>query len=88
MREVESDILSEVIGCKGYHKPALEYGERAWIAEGKTVDVIYWDTGNTWCAILDIIPKRGKGQEEVKKFYKKLHEIINKYFDETGYRIK
>jgi hypothetical protein len=46
MVEVEADILSEVINCTGYHKPATEFGERAWLAEGKDVDVIYWDEGN------------------------------------------
>jgi hypothetical protein len=49
MVEVEADILSEVINCTGYHKPATEFGERAWLAEGKDVDVIYWDEGNNWC---------------------------------------
>jgi hypothetical protein len=43
MVEVEADILSEVINCTGYHKPATEFGERAWLAEGKDVDVIYWE---------------------------------------------
>lgn len=87
MFEVESDILSEVIKCKGYHKHAPEYGERAWIAEGETVDVVYWDTGNTWCAIMDVAPKKGKGQEEVVKFYRKLKKAIRKYYAEDGCRI-
>jgi hypothetical protein len=57
MVEVEADILSEVINCTGYHKPATEFGERAWLAEGKDVDVIYWDEGNNWCLIMLVFSK-------------------------------
>ncbi len=87
MIEVESDILSEVIECKSYHQPVPEYGERAWVAKGKSVDVVYWDTGNTWCTILDVIPKTRKGQREVLKFYKRLQSVITKCYDNNGYRI-
>ncbi|MGQ9706189.1 MAG: hypothetical protein ACUVWP_04195 [bacterium] len=85
--EIESNILNKVIGCDSYHKHVCNYGERAYIAVGKLVDVIYWDTGNTWCCILDIIPKTNKGQKQVIEFYKKLRKEINKCYDENGYRI-
>mgnify|MGYP001114176342 CR=1 FL=1 len=88
MIEVESEILSEVIGCKLYHRHAPKYGERAWIAKGKNLDVAYWDTGNTWCAIIDVIPKRdGKNQKEVINFYRKLKREIAKNYDENMWRI-
>lgn len=57
MIEVEDDVLCEVIGCASYHKSVPEFGERAWLAEGKEVDVVYWDDGNGWCTIMLIVPK-------------------------------
>ena len=85
--EVESDILSEVIKCRGFHNRAPKYGERAWKAEWQNVDVIYWDTGNSWCDIMDVIPKKEMGQEETIRFYKRLNNAIAKHYDENGYRI-
>ncbi len=79
MPEVESGVISKIIKCKGYHKHVPEYGERAWIAEGETVNVIYWDTGNTWCDIMDVVPKKGKGQKEVVEFYRKLRKAVREY---------
>ena len=35
MIEVESDILSDVIKCKGYHKREPKFGDRAWRVKGK-----------------------------------------------------
>lgn len=80
-------MLCEVIESKEYHEHVPEFGERAYKARGKDVDVIYWDTGNTWCDILAVIPKKGIGQEEILKFHKKLHREIAKSYDEDGYRI-
>lgn len=85
--EVESGILSIAIECKGYHERASEYGERAWRANGKNVDVVYWDAGNSWCAIMDVIPKAKSNQEKVIHFYKKLLETIDNCYDEDGYRM-
>lgn len=86
MIEIESDILNTIIHCKDYHKRVPEYGERAWIAKGKKVDVIYWDLGNTWCTIMDVIPKKGKRREEVVNFYRRLRKIAAKFYDEEGFR--
>lgn len=86
MVEVESEILSAVIGSKGLHKHAPEYGWRAWKACGRSVDVVYWDTGNGWCEIMDIIPHKGK-RVAVIEFYKKLDAAISRCYDENGYRI-
>ena len=85
--EVESDILSVVIGCKGYHERASEYGERAWMANGKKVGVVYWDIGNGWCDIMDVIPKNGGKQNKVVKFYMALNRTIAKSYDEDFCRI-
>lgn len=85
--EVESDILEEVIGCKEYHERVPEFGERAYKSKGKDVDIIYRDTGNTWCDILAVISKKGIWQKEISKFYKKLDRKIAKSYDEDGYRI-
>ena len=86
--EVESDILNEIIKCKTYHKHFPAIGERAWLAEGEEIDVIYWDSGNSWCDILDVIPKNAKTRDEqlkaVKKFYKKLRRELEELEDD-GY---
>lgn len=88
MLEVEDDILSEVVGCEGYHKKAPQYGERAWIAEGKKVNVVYWDTGNGWCDILLAIPKEcRKCGKKLEKLYEGLQKAIAKHYDENMYRI-
>jgi glycine betaine/choline ABC-type transport system substrate-binding protein len=89
--EVESDILNGIIECKTYHKHQPQFGERAWLAEGKEVNILYWDTGNTWCKILDVIPKKAKTKKEqyqiVKKFYRKLRRKIEESYDENMLRV-
>ncbi|KPL02855.1 MAG: hypothetical protein AMJ90_04730 [candidate division Zixibacteria bacterium SM23_73_2] len=88
MVEFEADILSEVIGCEGYHKKAPEFGSRAWVMNGKDVDVVYWDTGNGWCAIMQIIPKGDKELLNMTiKFYERLGEEIEKNYDEHMQRL-
>jgi hypothetical protein len=84
--EVESDIVSVVVGCKGYHERVSEYGERAWRANGANVDVVYWDAGNGWCDIMAVILKKGEMEKEIIRFYKKLNSTIDKCYDEDGYR--
>ena len=65
-----------------------EYGERAWLAEGEEIDVIYWDEGNGWCLIMQIIPKDLKRYKEVGlEFYRKLRKVLNENYDENGMRI-
>lgn len=86
MREIESEILSSAIDCNTFHEYAPEYGWRAWKAKGKFVEVVYWDLGNVWCSIIDVIPVSGK-KVHVINFYKKLQKIINKSYDESGFRI-
>jgi len=44
------------------------------------VNVIYWDAGNTWCDIMDVVPKKGRGQKEVVEFYRKLRKAVRKYY--------
>jgi hypothetical protein len=85
--EVESDILSIAVGCKGYHERASAYGERAWRASGINADVVYWDGGNGWCDIMAVIPKKREPEKEIIRFYKKLNSTIDKNYDEDGYRI-
>ena len=83
MIEIEDDILSEIIGCEGYHKRAPQYGERAWIAEGREIDVVYWDSGNGWCVIMQIVPKGDKEcMQKGVKFYKELRKVLEKYYDD------
>lgn len=83
MPEVQANILDEAIGCKDYHSRTLEFGERARIAKGKKVDVVYWDTGNGWCAIMQVIPKGNKEcLERGIEFYKELEKVIKMHPDE------
>lgn len=70
--EILAEKLSELIECDCYHKPAPEWGERTWIARGKYADVIYWDTGNSWCDIMHVFIKKG-GKIWLKKFF---NEVI------------
>jgi len=74
--EVESDILNGIIECKTYHKHQPQFGERAWLAEGKEVNILYWDTGSTWCKILYVIPKKAKNKKRTisncQKFLQKV----------------
>jgi len=88
MVEIEDDILSEVLGCKSHHKRVSGFGERAWIAEGKEIDAIYWDTGNGWCDILLVIPKNCKEcKGKLIKFYNGLQKAIEKHYDEGMCRV-
>lgn len=84
--EIESEIISSAVGCNTFHKHVSEYGHRAWMACGKLVDVVYWDLGNGWYEIIDVIPKDGR-KSTVKYFYKRLRKIINESYDENGLRI-
>lgn len=59
MKQVLADKLSRIAGTEGYHERATEFGQRAWLAKGKFGDIIYWDTGNGWCDIIKIVPRRG-----------------------------
>lgn len=86
--EVEDDILSEVIRCEGYHKRVPQFGERAWIAKGKEIEVVYWDTGNGWCDILLVVPQGCKKcQERLLKFDKSLQRAIAEHYDENMCRV-
>ena len=77
MIDIESEILNKVIECKTFHRHAPEFGERAWVAEGKEIDVVYWDEGNGWCRIMQIIPKNCKECKMVGiKFYIRLRKIL------------
>lgn len=88
MPEIESDILSEVIDGERYHKKVPQFGERAWVAEGKEFDVVYWDTGNGWCDILVVIPKECLScKEKLVKFYERLQKSIARHYDEDMCRV-
>jgi len=88
MVEVEADILSEVIKSKEYHKRSPQFGERAWIAEGKEIDVVYWDMGNGWCNVLLVIPKECKiCRGKLVQFYKKLQKERAGHYDADMCRV-
>ncbi len=69
--EIQADNLSELIGCDAYHEHAADWGERAWIATGNYADVVYWDTGNSWCDIIHVFVKKG-GKAWLKEFFKQV----------------
>ncbi len=84
--EIETEIIEEVIEKIGrYHKYVPQYGNRAWLIQGKELDVIYWDTGNGWCYIIDIIPKnKTKAKELLRKFFTRLRKAVNDFYS-RGY---
>ncbi len=55
--EITIERLDEIIKNSASHKRALDWGERAFIANVALADVIYWDTGNSWCDVLHVVPK-------------------------------
>ncbi len=61
-----------LIRCHTYHERVPEWGERAWIARGEDADVIYWDTGNSWCDILHVIPKVDNSDQWLKWFFQEV----------------
>lgn len=69
--EILAEKLSELIECVGYHDSAPKWGERAWIARGEYANVVYWDTGNSWCDIMHVFVKKG-GKAWLKKFFKEV----------------
>jgi len=75
---VQSTKIDSIIGCKKYHSRRLEYGKRAWLAQGENIDVIYWDEGNGWCSVLQVLPKNGIYGKE---FQKKSLNLFKKILD-------
>lgn len=71
--ELTDDRLNEIIKCVTYHQRVPQYGNRAWMAEGLHLDVVYWDVGNGWCQILHVIPERGF-EGDVERFFRKVRE--------------
>jgi len=71
--EVTADRLNEVIRCVGYHESVPQYGNRAWLARGIHLDVTYWDEGNSWCEIVQVVPKKGQ-EGEVIRFLREVQE--------------
>ncbi len=68
MKQVLDSTLSRLSMGRGYHRRALEFGERAWRVKGRFADIIYWDMGNSWCDIIKVIPKKGH-EDWVQKLY-------------------
>jgi len=71
--------INKLIHCKTYHQRLLDFGERAWMAKGKKLEVIYHDVGNGWCLIMQVLPRNGILNEESRlqslKFFQKLQRI-------------
>lgn len=58
--------INSLINCQGYHERRPEYGERVWKAVGEKMVVFYWDEGNGWCSIIQVLPKNKKIDQEFK----------------------
>lgn len=71
--------IDKLIYCKTYHQRFPEFGERAWIAKGKKIEVIYWDEGNGWCSIMQVLPGNMIFNEEFTlknlEFFRKLEKV-------------
>lgn len=59
VKQVLDGTLNRIAEAHGYHERAPEYGERAWRVRGRFADIVYWDVGNGWCDIIDVIPHEG-----------------------------
>ena len=70
--------IDKLIGCKTRHERFPDFGERAWAARGKELEVIYWDAGNGWCWVMQVLPKNRILDEEFRlqsaEFLQKLRE--------------
>lgn len=71
--ELTTERLDTIIECAAYHERAPEFGTRAWVAQGKYLDVTYWDEGNSWCEIVQVVPKKGY-ESEVIRFFAEVQE--------------
>jgi len=73
--------VNKLIRCKTYHQRVPEFGERAWIAKGKKLEIIYWDMGNGWCLPMQVLPKNGILNNEFRiqslKVFQELQKIKN-----------
>ena len=76
-KEVPAEAISWAAESEGYHERAEDYGERAWRVKGQNLDVIYWDTGNGWSEIMEIIPK-----SEIRDYVQEFWNKVNAYDDE------
>lgn len=70
--------IDKLINCRTGHERFPDFGERAWIAKGKKLEVVYWDAGNGWCLVLQVLPKNRIFDEECRlqsiEFFRGLRE--------------
>ncbi len=57
---IQSSTIEDLMGgqraLSPFHDRAPEYGERSWRLSGELFDVVYWDSGNGWAWIQQVIP--------------------------------
>lgn len=58
--EVLYEALERFLGTVTLHRRAPEHGERAYRVECAHGAVLYWDTGNSWCAIMEVLSLPGE----------------------------
>lgn len=79
--EVTAERLNRLLNTysSGYMP---EWGERAIIIRGSEADVICWDTGNSWCDIMHVIP-RNKPDGWLPWFFAQIIEDDGSETDDT-----
>ena len=73
-------ISAAALGA-GYHRPAIEYGARAYRVSGQDVDVVYLDVGNGWSGIISVIPHNGD-EGLIISFWHRLMDLVHAGEDE------
>lgn len=73
-----SDTINRLIGCETCHERLLDFGERVWVAKGTDLEAVYYDEGNGWCWVCQILPQNKvfneKFRVESKRFFQGLRE--------------
>ncbi len=59
MSEIQATVIEEAMGEQRipsrFHDRAPEYGLRCWRIRGELFDVVYWDCGNGWAWVQQVI---------------------------------
>jgi hypothetical protein len=70
--------IDRLIKCKTGHERFSDFGERAYLARGENLNVIYWDAGNGWCLVLQVLPRNSVLDKEFRsqsiEFFQGLRE--------------
>ena len=96
MNIVQASNIERLMGKQrvpSLHDPAHEYGERSWRLDGELFDVVYWDCGNGWAWVQQIIlwqPPNDATEEDVRwefapsKEFAEIYRELACFFDKLA----